>query len=381
MQREDAAQLKQVQKDINQAAHAPGYVYASKEVFQKEIDEYFMKDWLFVGREEELPNPGDYMAMNLVGEPVVIARDMEGNLSAFYNMCAHRGVEVAYGSGNARALKCPYHGWTYDMKGKLRGAAFMKDCEGFDPAQTRMTPIRFGIWRRNMFICFSQDTVSLEEFVKDLEKDFGPLLQMEKTRLGNKTTVELDCNWKLAYENLMDFYHVRVLHANTFGSKFSWNEDAWELKDDGVSIFYKAGPSTPKGEPLLGKMPWLEDKDYTFASERYLNPNLTLFGRIDAARPFVVWPLSESRCRVIIYHCFAEKVFERPDIAEILKVYTDFMLRVVDEDRSMMESLQRAMSCRGFKPGRMSVLERPIHHVLNRHIDRVLKTSKTDTNV
>jgi Rieske 2Fe-2S family protein len=371
--KDGAAQLNQVQKEIQRASHAPGYVYASKEIYQKEIDEYFMKDWLFVGREEELPNPGDFMTMRLVGEPIVIARDRTGQLNAFYNMCAHRGVEVACGQGNARALMCPYHGWTYEMDGKLRGASYMTDCEGFDRSQVRLTPIRFATWRRNMFVCFSDETVPLEEYVKDVEADFGTTLQMEKARLGVKSVVELECNWKLVYENLMDFYHVRVLHAKTFGSRVSWGANDWKLENDGIFIEYKAAPSTPDGEPLAGRLPWLHDRDNSFAVERFLWPNLTLFGRIDAARPFVVWPLSESRCQVIIYHCFAEEVFERPDREEIFESYRSYMLRVLDEDRSMIESLQRAMSCRGFKPGRMSVMERPIHHVLNSYIERLLK--------
>lgn len=376
MRREEIAQpdsqLKQVQAGITRASHAPGYVYASREVFQREIEEFFMKDWLYVGREEELPNPGDYMTMRLVGEPVIIARAADGTLSAFYNMCKHRGVEVAYGAGNESGFKCPYHGWTYDLKGKLRGASFMKDCEDFDPSQVRMEPIRFGTWRRNMFICFSPDTPPLEHWIADFEKDFA-FLQMENCRLGNKTIIELECNWKLAYENLMDFYHVRVLHAKTFGASFSWNKEDMDLKDSGVSLWYKAGPPTPNAEPLLGKMPWLQDKEHSFASEGYLQPNFTLFGRVDCARPFIVWPLSESRCRIIAYQCFPEEVFKRPDIKQILKVYEDYLIRVLEEDRVMIESLQKAMSSRGFQPGRMSVMEQPIHHVLNRYIQRLSK--------
>src|SRR4051812_19224031 len=184
-----------VKAPLTAARHVPGYVYASPEAFQKEVDEYFMKDWLYVGREEELEKPGDYLTMRLVGEPIVIARDTEGRLNAYYNMCAHRGVEVAYGNGNTRAFKCPYHGWTYDLQGKLKGAAHMAQSEGFDPASCRMKPIRLDTWRGNVFICFSADTVPLAEFIQEFEKDFG-FLQMENCRLGNKVVLELDCNWK-----------------------------------------------------------------------------------------------------------------------------------------------------------------------------------------
>lgn len=364
--------LDAVRKQLPQAGHVPGAIYASEEIFQREIDEYFMKDWLYAGRVEELEKPGDYLTMRLVGEPIIIARDTDGSLNAYYNMCAHRGVEVAYGNGNTRAFKCPYHGWTYDLKGQLKGAAHMAATEGFNPSNCRMRPIRLDVWRGNIFVCFSPDTVPLMEFLAEFEKDFG-FLQMENCRLGNKTVLELNCNWKLVHENLMDFYHVNVLHAKTFGAKFAWDNDKVILKErGGLSMWYKAGPPTPNAEPLLGKMPWMEEHDYSFGAEGFMQPNFTLFGRIDCARPFIVWPQGVDKCQVIIYQLFPAQVFERPDIRDILKVYENYLLKVLDEDRTMIESLQKAMTARGFNPGRMSVMEKSIHHFLNGHVERVI---------
>ena len=363
--------LKPVRMDLPHARHAPGYVYGSREAFEREAEEYFMKDWLYVGRQEELAKPGDYLTMRIVGEPILIARAADGKLNACYNMCAHRGVEVAYGTGNTRAFKCPYHGWTYDLKGKLKGAAFMAESEGFDAASCRLRPIRLDVWRGNIFVCLSDKTPPLLDQLQEFEKDFA-FLQMENCRLGNKIVIELDCNWKLVHENLMDFYHVGVLHAKSFGSKFSWkNEDVILKKNGSLSIWYKAGPPTPGGEPLLGKMPWLEDRDFSFACKGYLPPNFTIFGRIDCVRPMIVWPISESKCQAVIYHLFPEKVFERPDIEEKLKIYRDYQLLVLAEDRTMIESLQKAMVSRVFVPGRMSTMEKPIHHFLNSHLTRV----------
>ncbi len=80
----------------------------------------------------------------------------------------------------------------------------------------------------------------------------------------------------------MDFYHVGVLHVKTFGAKFGWTDDNVHLKPGGgISIFYSAGPPTPNAEPLLGKMPWLEDRPVSFACTGFLSPNCTFFGRID----------------------------------------------------------------------------------------------------
>ncbi len=368
----DGRDLAATRRALTQANHAPGYLYAAPELYRREIDSYFMRDWLYVGRVEELSEPGDYMTLRITGEPIVVARNRQGELGAFYNMCAHRGVEVAAGAGNAKSFKCPYHGWVYDLDGRLTGAAYMKESEGFEIPDCRMTPVRFDTWRGNMFVCFDAETPPLEHFVAEFEQDFA-FLQMENCRLGNKITLELDCNWKFFHENLMDFYHVGVLHAKSFGAKFSWESDKVALKKNGgISIFYDAGPPTPGAEPLLGKMPWLEDEPISFACTGFLPPNLTIFGRIDCVRPMVAWPLSESRCRVLIYHLFPEEFFDRPDFEETLEVYRDYQVLVLEEDRSMVESMQQAMSSRAYRPGRFSTLEKPIHHYINGHLDRVL---------
>ena len=84
-----------------------------------------------MGRVEELEKPGDYLALRIVDEPVVVCRDQTGQLNAFSNVCAHRGTEVVSGSGNKQSFSCPYHGWTYDLTGKLLNAPYIEDVEGF----------------------------------------------------------------------------------------------------------------------------------------------------------------------------------------------------------------------------------------------------------
>src|ERR1700677_1793677 len=133
-----AMDFRGTRETLEGAAHAPGYIYSSPEVYQREIDSYFMKDWLYMGREEELEKPGDFMTRRIVGEPIIIARNKDRTLRAYFNMCAHRGVEVAEGDGNTRAFKCPYHGWVYDLEGKLTGAGHMKESAGFNPANCRL---------------------------------------------------------------------------------------------------------------------------------------------------------------------------------------------------------------------------------------------------
>jgi Rieske 2Fe-2S family protein len=368
---EGSEALPAVQRPLAEASHAPGFLYASADVYRLEVERLFMRDWLYVARIEELPHPGDYMTLRIAGEPLVIARDQAGTLRAFYNMCVHRGVEVAQGCGNARAFKCPYHGWIYDLAGRLTGAAYMKESEGFALCDQRMQPIRLETWSGNVFASFDPGGSPLAEHLREFEKDFA-FLQMERCRLGNRIELDLACNWKFVHENLMDFYHVGTLHAKTFGGKFAWQDDQVQLGSRGaISIFYDAGPPTPKAEPLLGKMPWLEDRPVSFSCTGFLPPNCTLFGRIDCVRLMIAWPHGPHRSRTIIYHLFPEEFFARPGFTETLKVYRDYQLQVLEEDRSMLESMQLAMASPSYRPGRMSTLEKPLHHYLNGYIERV----------
>ena len=99
--------LERTREPLDRARHAPGYVYTSPEILRLESERLFARDWLFVGRAEEFEKPGDYRAFRLLDEPVVLARDKEGRLHAFANVCVHRGVEVASGAGNTDSFSCP----------------------------------------------------------------------------------------------------------------------------------------------------------------------------------------------------------------------------------------------------------------------------------
>ncbi|VTU37558.1 Salicylate 5-hydroxylase, large oxygenase component [Variovorax sp. PBS-H4] len=356
---------------LPQSRHIQGEIYTSPDVYQKELDEYFFKDWLFMGRVEQFANPGDYEARRILGRPIIIARNKEGVLHAFHNMCRHRGVEVAEGKGNARSFKCPYHGWTYDLNGQLVGAAYMKDTEGFDPSGCKLPEIHLQVWRGNIFISFAQQPTVFEEAVADLERDFA-ILHTENCRLADITRTTLQCNWKFFHENLMDYYHVGVLHAKTFGARFSWTPENLVLKPNGgLTMHYQSSPSTPDGKSLFGKAPWLDERDNTFACTAFYPPNMTLFGRIDCVKIITAWPVGPDSCEVSIYMLFPEEFFSHDDFEEKVSVYRKYQLAIYEEDRAMIESMQKAMKLPNYEPGQLSVMEKPIHHFLGRYVDRM----------
>jgi Rieske 2Fe-2S family protein len=367
--------LEQVRQPVSEARHAPSYIYASPEVFQLEKKNIFMKDWLAVARVEEIEKPGDYMTFRILGEPLIVARNAKGELNAFSNICLHRGVEIAHGQGNAQQFSCPYHAWTYDLDGRLKAAAYMDQTKGFSRADCRLASVRLGVWAGWIFVNFDPEAVPLETFVAGFDKDFG-FLRQEECRMGLKLAFDLECNWKLAVENVVDTYHIGTLHASTVGRGFVKRKgperEPFVLRDKGGYIaFFRSGSQNSSGQPLFGSMPWLSEEDDDFSTSGRLAPNMTLFGHKDDTHVVVTWPVSPTRCQLIVYELFWKGVFDQPNFTEKANDYGKTLKKVIEEDRSMIESLQNAMSSERFRPGPMSFLELGVHHVMNSNLDRI----------
>ena len=358
-------------RPTTKAHHAAGYIYTSPEIFEREKQEIFLKDWLCVGRAEELAAPGDFMTFRVIDEPIIITRNDAGELGAFANVCRHRGVEVASGSGNTREFSCPYHGWLYDLDGRLVGAPYMKEAKAFDPAACRLDPIRLDTWAGWIFVTFDPHAAPLADFVAETDKDFGWLGQAD-CRVAKKFEMEFACNWKLIVENLLDFYHVAALHQDTIGQGFDVTLMDLDNKPDGrFSCFFERESPMPGGKPLLDVLPALHDKPSTLNSVGFLPPNLNLIFRPDYMRPFVIWPLSPTRCKLIGYPLFAREAFDKPGFEAASETYHQLHVATLAEDLEMVKSLQNACDSRNFVPGRMSRVEATVHNTLNWYLDRM----------
>ena len=363
--------LEAMRGPLERAHHVPGYIYSSPEVFQIEKERIFMKQWLCVAREEKFETAGAYTTFRIMGEPVLVVRDADGSLRAFANICAHRGVEVASGEGTAKEFMCPYHGWTYGLGGKLTGAAFMTGADGFDPATCRLPPLRLDIWAGWVFVCFDDDAPPLAEHVAEFEQAVG-LVRQGECRQAIKFTTDLDCNWKLVNENFFDYYHFKVLHAASIGRSQSRHElDCTFLGNGGLSFRPHAGPQNPTGKLLLGKLPWLKDQPDDFSINAFLPPTFHQFCGLERLAGVVVWPLSPTRTRLVTRQLYQEEHFSRPEFDEVVQTYRDGQLRVLEEDREMVMSLQRVMTTRGYRPGPLSHLENGVRHVINGYLDRL----------
>lgn len=355
----------------SQAQHAPADIYTSEEIYRLEKERIFMKEWLCVGREEEIPNVGDYMATKVLDEPVLVVRQDPNTIVAMSNVCAHRGVELVFGKGNKKMLNCPFHGWTYGLDGRLIGAPGMREAENFELAKCSLPKIRLERWMGWIFINFDDKASPLAAHLKTFEEDFAYLRQQD-CRLAIQTVSEVNCNWKLVVENLIDFYHLNVVHTTTNGRRFKKEAFKFSTRSNGGYVSeYNSGPATFSGVPVFGPIPWLADRPENFSVSGLLPPNFTLFARIDTIHPYIIWPLGVDRSRVIVYTLLPEIYFNEPQFSERVVAYQECQARVVDEDRAMLESVQAGLRSTRYQPGRMAPIEKGVQQVLSGYIDRM----------
>ncbi len=365
------AQFKQTMLPRAKAHQMPGNLYTSAEIFAAEKEQIFMKTWLCVAREEQIANPGDYLTGEVMAEPYVITRNKDGKIHAFLNMCRHRGVPVAEGAGNARGFSCPYHAWYYNLEGKLMAAPHMGQSE-VDLTNCHLRPMKVALWRGWIFVAFDADAQNFQEFIAPLEEKLW-WFKSDLCCLADKVTLEIDCNWKLLVENLIDIYHVPVLHRASFGKFLKSDKDKidFELLPNGSWQYeQEARPHAKGGRQLFPTLPWLEGRGIGTSMKAGIFPNLNLSLRFDSLRMWIAWPVSERKTQLFVYSLFAPSAFEQADFAPNYEEYKSFLLpAIVDEDGPMVVKLQQAMASKFYQPGPLSHMEGAVHHLMRHYLE------------
>ena len=188
----------------------PRELYLDKDIYEREVDRIFLNVWLYAGHHSEIPNPGDWFLFEFAGESVIIARSAEHRVSALLNVCRHRGSRVCVeNSGCSRNLRCRYHGWTYDLEGRLMSAAHMR--EPFDRKEMGLKSVAVEVLDGMIFINFAQNPAPFDP-VRDALTDPLRPYQLENARVAHRQSYPIRANWKLAVENYCECYHCAPAH-------------------------------------------------------------------------------------------------------------------------------------------------------------------------
>jgi phenylpropionate dioxygenase-like ring-hydroxylating dioxygenase large terminal subunit len=200
-------------------------IFVDEEIFKQELEQVFRRCWLFVGHESSIPNNGDYLTNYMGIDQVIVLRDLKGKLRVFLNKCLHRGNRVCFfDRGNARTFTCTFHGWQYNMDGKLIGVPYFEDAYlgELDRENWGLVGVpRVATYGGLIFACWDSGVMPLDDYLGDIRWYFDRLLTREYLGgievVGGVQRYVMPSNWKLLCDNFAgDDYHVPTTHASYF---------------------------------------------------------------------------------------------------------------------------------------------------------------------
>lgn len=363
---------------IEQASPLPPDVYTSQAWYDREMETIFRQRWLQVTREEEIPNAGDYVRIDIIEEPLIIIRDDNGDINALSAACRHRGSELLEGKGNCKRIKCPYHAWTYSLSGELVGAPAMSKAQDFNKAEHSLASVRCETWGGFVFINFDDQAESLRESMHDLPERFKDY-HLEDMVVVKKWENRFNANWKIWVENSREGYHVRTVHRPSFDT-FYPDANLSEFQAHGVPGVYAINTSdveTGLYVPRNKTLPYIDtlseqDKESTHFMVYY--PHLLMNMPPDRITFHQYFPDGPNWTRIVTWCCFPKDTvaldhFEK-DFEEI---YVPPMEMFIAEDKGICEVVHRGMTGRLAKLGRYSPdEEKTVHEFSNYVLDHVL---------
>ena len=220
MQTQAAAAFRKTAETFEPGAKSlPQRYFISPEVFAQEKERIFSRQWMFVGHQSAIAQPGDYFIPEVANESLIVLRDKRGEIRGFYNVCRHRGsrlIESRNGQLSA-AIQCPYHAWTYAVDGRLIGAPHMDDVPGFDKSDYPLHRVNLGLWEGFIFVNLADASAerggyrSLEDWFAPLQGKFSHW-NMSILQPAKRIEYDVCANWKLMFENYSECYHCLGVH-------------------------------------------------------------------------------------------------------------------------------------------------------------------------
>jgi phenylpropionate dioxygenase-like ring-hydroxylating dioxygenase large terminal subunit len=358
-------------KPREQSITLPAGAYTDPGFYEFEKAEIFAKEWISLCHISQIPNPGDFVRVDLCGEPMLVVRGKDSAVRVLSRTCRHRGMDLmpsGFGhpdEGNKRVILCPYHLWSYDLGGRLVGAPEMQQAEGFDRSEVCLHEFRSEIWEGFVFATLSAKIPPLAEKFARFKDDFVGKWDMASGELVWSAHWECDFNWKVLLENFMEAYHHMGAHMKTlepflpargcwtepYNSEFSCMH--LPLKDSMKQTILASGDAgTPF--PVFNGL-GMEEYCQWYVFLGY--PNFLLFSAPDRIYWYRLLPTGPETCTLMTTMILPQGAKEIPGYEEILKKEIQSGIDFHMEDMEVCTATQRGMRSAGYAQGRLSHLE------------------------
>ncbi|MDB5072153.1 MAG: (2Fe-2S)-binding protein [Candidatus Eremiobacteraeota bacterium] len=328
--------------------------YNARDVLEQERERIFAREWICVGRLEQLERAGDYFLAEIAGESLIVTRGKDDRVRVFYNVCRHRGTRICTEpSGRfAGAIQCPYHAWTYALNGTLQSARMMGDVSGFDRADFPLHEAALATFEGFVFVNIAQEP-------QQLEQAFAPLIgrfarwHIAELRTARTIAYDVVCNWKLVFQNYSECYHCPLLHPqlDELSPSDSGRNDLTEGPFlGGYSELRRHGTSLTKtGTTARAPIGRINGDDVNRVYYYTIFPSLLLSLHPDYVMAHYVQPIAPNRTKIVCAWLFdaAEVAAPRFDPSDAV----DFWDLTNRQDWRINEQTQLGTTSRAYTPG------------------------------
>jgi phenylpropionate dioxygenase-like ring-hydroxylating dioxygenase large terminal subunit len=373
---------------LAQAITLPPQAFTSQAFFDWEVTHLFQCDWMPVAHVSQLPQPGDFLNLDFLGEPLVIVHGRDGVVRALSRICPHRAMDImpagfgyeghepveaapgTPGCGHARVLMCPYHAWTFELDGRVKGAPEMQQAEAFQGGAWSLKNFRTEVWNGFVFVNLDGHAPSLHERYADMGQVLAPWVDSD-LQMGIQIRWDCSFNWKVLAENFMESYHHLGAHAKTLQpsmpARDTWTEQERpgfirahlpikpQLADEMRAQESQGG--FPEGLPVISALPEPLKREWN------LLMGFPLF-MLMASQDSLIWyrmePLAPDRMGLLTTILVPKSTKDRTDWPQLHEAETAMLKLFHMEDMEICAAVQRGFYSSGCQRGRLSHLEMPV---------------------
>ena len=348
---------------LERAWTIPGDWYTDPRVEALERRTVWSCNWQVVGRAAEVAEPGQFLTAVVGGEPIVVVRGADGVLRGFFNVCRHHAAAVLTAPcGKVDRLRCPYHGWTYDLTGRLRGVPELEGVERFDRDGSGLVPVSAAVWESFVLVHLDPDPMPVETYLGELVPQVAAL-DLGKLHFLERREYVLDCNWKVFVDNYLDGgYHVPHLHEG-LGSILDYTRYTIESFE---RFCLQSSPIDAAG----GEADTAAVREGDRALYYWVYPSFMLNWYAGYLDTNLVIPLGVDRTKVVFDFYFDDIGEAR---AEKNRRSIAVSERIQHEDHAICESVQRGLGSRAYRAGRLSVRREAGEHLFHRLLAKDLR--------
>lgn len=359
---------------LAQSRTLPAGTYTNEAFYRWEERQLFRGGWQCIAHVSQLPEPGDFLTLDLLGDPLVVVRDKERGVRALSRACPHRGMDImppgfgptpaqpragARGSGHTKLFLCRYHSWSFDLGGRLKACPEMQRAEGFERAEWGLNEFRSAVWQGFVFV--NLDGTATRTPAEQWSGLDAHLTKWSKQDLVVVDAREWDCpfNWKVLVENFMESYHHVGAHAHTL-QPIMPGRDTWTEEERAHHVRCHLPYGAKGGEPIFPVVAHLDDSDRSEWGLTLGFPHWLLALVPDCLIWYRLQPEGPHRHTLLTTLLVPRATTELPDFEERLARATAAGVGFHLEDMEMCVGVQRSYYASGFQRGRLSHLEMPI---------------------